>query len=286
MRIAKFSLIGLLMLLLGALIVGTISYSNDELTGDEILQRVDDQQDVVMGGNLISIIRFDNVYPDGTTAYNTFGTLGKRVEGQPDRSLIYFKAPEDVEGTLFLSIDPLDPEEDVSLFLYLPALGAVKELISEEERGGSFAGSTFSYREVGEREMGDDYDAELIDEDTIKIGDQELPCYLLKLTAKPDAEVDYPTGKMWVDKEGNWLMLKAEDYNEAGNLERTMEVLELGEFEGNIVADEMVSKNVLDDSSTTISFLDRRRPQQAIPDSVFVPENLPHFDPAAWGFEG
>jgi len=280
--VKRVSLILGLVLLLGALMVGTVSYSNGQLTGNDILKKVDDQHDVVRGGNLISMIRFDNVYSDGTTAYNTFGGLGKRVEGQPDKSLIYFKEPEDVAGTLFLSIKP--PGEDVRLWLYLPALGAVKELVSEEERSGSFAGSTFSYSEMGERGMSDDYNAELIGEDTITIGDESYPCYLLELTAKPDAEVDYPTGKMWMSKE-NWLMLKAEDYNDAGNLERTMEVLRLGEFEGNVVADQMVSKNVLDNSSTTISFLERRRPEGEIPDSVFDPDNLENFDPTAWGFE-
>lgn len=277
----KSSLILGLVLLLGAIMVGTVSYSNGQLTGNDILKKVDDQQDIIRGGNLISMIRFDNIYSDGTTAYNTFGGLGKRVEGQPDKSLIYFKEPADVEGTLFLSIKPKG--EDARLWLYLPALGAVKELVSGEKHK-SFAGSTFSYREMGSHRFSDDYTAELDGEDTLTIGDESYPCYLLELTAKPDAEVDYPTGKMWVSKE-NWLMLKAEDYNDAGNLERTMEVLKLGEFEENVVADQMVSKNVLDNSSTTISFLKRERPENPIPDDVFDADNLASFDPTAWGFE-
>jgi len=277
----KSSLILGLALLLGALLVA-VSYSDGGLTGDEILQRVDEQQDVIMGGNLISIIRFDNVYSDGTTASNLFGALGKKVEGQADKSLIYFKEPEDVRGTIFLSVKP--EGEEVRLWLYLPALGQVKELVSEEERGGSFAGSTFSYREVGSRKVSDDYTAELVGEEAITIGDQSYDCYVLELSAKPDAEVDYPTARSWVGKE-SWLTLRAEDYNEAGNLERTMEVLELGEFEGNLVANKIVATNVLDNSSTTISFLERRRPEEEIPDSVFEPDNLPGFDPAEWGFE-
>lgn len=159
----------------------------------------------------------------------------------------------------------------------------MKELVSEEKHK-SFAGSTFSYREVGSRKVSDDYTAELVGEDSVKIGDQSYDCYVLELTAKPKADVDYPTGKAWVGKE-NWLTLKAEDYNDAGNLERTMEVLKLGEFEGNVVADEIIAKNVLDNSSTTISFLERRRPEGEIPDSVFDPENLSSFDPTEWGFE-
>ncbi|MFQ6117834.1 MAG: outer membrane lipoprotein-sorting protein, partial [Candidatus Bipolaricaulia bacterium] len=114
-----------LVLLLGVLLVVTVSYSNGQLTGDEILQKVDDQQDVVMGGDLVMTMKFENVYSDGTTASNVFGGLSKNVEGQPDKSLIYFKEPEDVEGTIFLSIKP--EGEDARLWLYLPALGQVKE---------------------------------------------------------------------------------------------------------------------------------------------------------------
>ncbi|MGQ9477339.1 MAG: outer membrane lipoprotein-sorting protein [Candidatus Bipolaricaulia bacterium] len=277
----KLSLILGVALLLGAWLAGTALYSTGQLTGDAILKKVDDQQEIVMGGNLISLIRFDNTYSDGTTAYNIFGGLSKRAPGQPDRSLVYFKEPEDVRGTLFLSVKPKG--EEARLWLYLPALGAVKELVSEEERSGSFAGSTFSYRQVGERSLVDDYTAELIGEEPVTVDGQPHDCYLLKLTAKPGAKVDYPTGKMWVDK-ASWISLKAEEYNEAGKLERMMEVLKLGEFEGNTVADIMISRDVLNNNSTTISFLERRRPAEEIPDSLFEPENLPNFDPTAWGF--
>ncbi len=283
MKIARLNWLLGTALLLGTLLISTgiISYSGGQLTGDEILQKVDDQQDLIYGGDLISIVRFDNRYANGTTSYNVFGSLGKRaIEGQPDKTLIYFKEPEDVAGTIFLSIKPRG--EDAKLWLYLPALGMVKELISEEKHQ-SFAGSTFSRREIGERRLTDDYTAKLLGEDTITIDGQDYPCYVLELTAKPDSDVDFPTAKIWVGQD-NWLQLKGEDYNRAGNLERTMEVLKLGEFEGYAVMDQLLATNVLKGDSTTITFLERRRPDQPIPDEVFDPENLPSFDPTTWGF--
>lgn len=274
----KLSLIFGLALLLGLVALGSASNGP---SGDEILARVDAQQDLLMGGSLISVIRFDNAYSDGTSAYNIFGGLSKKGEGQPERSLVYFKEPEDVRGTIFLSIKP--EGQSARLWLYLPALGVVKELVSEEERGGSFAGSTFSYRQVGERKMAEDFNAELIGEETVQVEGVAYPAYLLKLTAKPGAEVDYPTGRVWVGKD-NWISLKAEEYNQAGKLERTMEVLALGEFEGTVTADAMVARDVLNNNATTISFLERRRPAEELPDSLFEPGNLASFDPEAWGF--
>lgn len=168
------------------------------------------------------------------------------------------------------------------MWLYLPALGMAKELVAEQQEQ-SFAGSTFSYKDVGSREMGDKYNAQLSSEDTVTIDGEDHSVYVLALTAKPDSDADYPTGKMWVDKEG-FIMLKSEDYNESGNLELSMEVAKLGEFEGEVIADQMVSTNVLDGSSTTITFLERKRPEGEFSEDLFDPENLASFDPAEYGF--
>lgn len=273
------SVMGLMLLLAGT--ITTMGSAQGGLTGDEILLRVEEQEDMVMGGEIISIIHFENTYSDGTTTFNAFGVLGKQLEGELDKTLIYFKEPEDVQGTLFVSIDPEDG--DSRLWLYLPALGQAKELVSEQQEQ-SFAGSTFSYREAGGGNTSDDYTAVLVGEETIRVGDQEIPCYLLELTERPDTDLDYPTEKMWVAKE-NWLTLKIESYNESGTLERTMEVLSLGEFGGMVVVDVSVAKDILEGNSTTITFLDRRHPEGEIPSEIFEPENLSAFDPSDWGFQ-
>jgi len=46
----------------------------------------------------------------------------------------------------------------------------------------------------------------------------------------------------------------------------------------------MLATDVSNDSSTTITFLERHRPDAEIPDEVFSEENLTTFDPTAWGF--
>lgn len=269
-----------LVLLLGALI-GTVGALAGDLSGNEILARVDQQAQFLSEGSMIVFLQFDNQYADGTTAANRFASLSKRVSGGSESSLIYFLEPEDVQGTIFLSLKP-DPNKDARMWLYLPALGMAKELVAEQQKQ-SFAGSTFSYKDVGSREMGDKYNAQLSSEDTVTIDGEDHSVYVLALTAKPDSDADYPTGKMWVDKEG-FIMLKSEDYNESGNLERSMEVAKLGEFEGEVTADQMVSTNVLDGSSTTITFLERKRPEGEFSEDLFDPENLASFDPAEYGF--
>lgn len=278
MRRASYGAVIIMLLLVGSFMIGNLTYSENQLTGDQILQKVEARDEEVMSGSLISYIQFENKYSDGTTSKTSFRSLGKNAEEGPDKTLIYFLKPK---GFLFLAITP--EQKDADIWIYAPSYEALKKLESEQQREQSFARSTFSYEDIGERSRTDDYNAEISGQETLEIQGKQMPCYVLELTAKPDAEADYPTGTMWVSKDA-WLNLRSEYYNQAGNLERVMEVLVLGEFEGKLVIDKMINKNVIENSSTTIIFQKRIRPEDEIPDSVFEPENLPDFDPAKWGF--
>jgi len=277
----KSTLLALVTVALGVVVLGGVVYAAD-LTGDQILDKMIDHQDATMSGNLIMTMKLENVYSDGTSGENVFSAMAKRSTDPsvPDKSLMYYKEPEDVAGTIFLAITP--DEGDSRMWLYLPALGSAKELVSEEQEQ-SFAGSTFSYKDIGSQSsMQDDYDAVLIGEEAVTVDGKPYDCYVLNLTAKPDGDADYQTQKLWVSK-NFWSMLKGESYNEDGKLEITMEVVKLGEFEGNVMADEMFSKNVIEGNSTRMIFLERKRPESEFPDSVFDSDNLTTFDPAAYG---
>jgi hypothetical protein len=262
--------------LMALLLIGGAALAQD-LTADDILDRMETEGDVLAEGSMIVQMRFDNVYSDGTTASNTFAGLSK-----PGKSLMVFLEPEDVQGTIFLTLDPEAEDADTRLWLYLPLLGIPKELVSEEDRGGSFADSSISYEDIGGDGQREDYDAVLIGEEVVTVGNEDRTAYVLESTAKPDADKDIVRTVLWVDKE-SFVMLRMEAYNDLGNLEQTLEVIELGEFEGHLVVDGMLARDVLEESETTIVFLERRRPADEIPDEVFDPETLASFDPAAWG---
>jgi len=277
----KSTLLALVTVALGVVALGGVIYAAD-LAGDQILDKMIDHQDEIMGGSLIMTMKLENVYSDGTSGEFVFAALAKRSTDPsvPDMALMYYKEPEDVAGTIFLAVTP--EEGDSRMWLYLPALGAVKELVAEEQEQ-SFAGSTFSYKDIGSQSSTqDDYDAELVGEEAVTVDGESYDCYVLTLTAKPDADVDYPTQKLWVSKDF-WTSLKGESYDEDGRLAITMEVVRLGEFEGNVIPDEMFSKNVIDGNSTRIIFLERKRPEGELADSVFDPENIPSFDPSDYG---
>jgi hypothetical protein len=269
--ITKFALI-VLGLALGAGALG----AQPALTGPQILQRVEEKGGIGgTEGDLISDVKFEIVGKDKKTATNEFRFFSKRKKGEPDRFLVAFVKPDDVRGTLFLSIKPAGKEAD--LWLYLPALGIVKQLVNTQERKGSFAGSNLSFEDLGNGfKYSEDYNAdERVAEEKIKIGDKEYTTYVLMLRVKKEKEriEDYPVRKLWVEK-SEFVVLKGEAYNKANRLETVFEALALGKFENNIVADRVQIRNVLDGSQTTVGFLTRKRPGQALSDDLFDPNNL------------
>jgi hypothetical protein len=260
-----------------ALLIGAVStQAQQPLTGPQILQKVEEKGG--MGGTqgeLISDVKFDIIGKDKKTATNEFRFFSRRKKGEPDKLLVAFVKPDDVRGTLFLSIKP--ENKDADLWLYLPALGAVKQLVNTQERKGSFAGSNLSFEDLGSGfKYSEDYTAdEKVTEEKIKIADKEYNTYVLTLRVKKEKEKteDYPVRKLWVEKT-EFIVLKGEGYNKTNKLETVFEALALGKFENDTVPDKVLIQNVLDGSQTTISFLARKRPAQPLPDNLFDPNNL------------
>ncbi len=271
--VSKFTLVVIGM----ALLLGAWSLQAQQpLTGPQILQKVEDKGGIGGSeGDLISDVKFEIVGKDKKTATNEFRFFSRRTKGEPDRLLIAFVKPDDVRGTLFLSIKPQG--KDADLWLYLPALGAVKQLVNTQERKGSFAGSNLSFEDLGSGfKYSEDYNAEeKTTEEKLKIGEKEYSTYVLTLRVKKEKEKteDYPVRKMWVEKT-EFVVLKGEGYNKTGKLETVFEALALGKFENDTVPDKVLMKNVLDGSQTTISFLARKRPAQPLPENLFDPNNL------------
>lgn len=262
-----------LILTFGLAVIG-----QEAITGDEILKNVDEQQEKITQGSVTSILTFRVVHSDGTETKQKFGSLAKKEPGKPNKTLIYYLQPEDVAGSIFLSRET--EEGGSNMWLMLSAFPQPKQLPTSEQQG-NFANSDLTYQEIGDRNMSERYNAELVEETELTIDGESVPAYVLETELKEDATANYPSGKVWVGKD-NWLVLKSKDRNEDGKLERIMKVEKLGTFEGKTVTQKLTAENVLEGSSTTVTFEKRERLEEKIPSSVFDPENLPEFDPKKW----
>jgi hypothetical protein len=229
-------------------------------------------------GDSVSTMEFETICNDGWTGSNLLGLLAK-----PDRSLIYFIEPADDEGHITLAQSPKG--EPLRLWLYFTWFGIAKELLSSEERSGSFAGSALTYGEVivGRNvfaDMGERIGDQPVDLD---VGGTICSTDIVYLTADAEMAVDYASALFWIDREGQ-LALKAEYYSETGDLVRTMDVEALGFFWDTLVANDIYVQDLVNGCSTRIRFLDGWPAVGGIPDEVFDPENLDDFDPISMGF--
>jgi len=248
---------------------------NQELKADEILARARFGVGPKGEGSLITSLRQDIEVSAETTISNSFVTFSKRTEEGTEFWLLYFL---DV-GTYIL---PIKTEQGTTkMWSYLPEWELLREL-DVQAQGQGLAGSTILFQNQGGPEFADNYTAELTGENSITIGEAVRPVYVLSLTAKPETEPDFPTATIWVDKE-DFFVLRMENANPAGNTVQLVEVLALGEFEGKTMVNQIIEKYLSESKSTTTTFLERKRPDEEFPDSLFDPENLATFDPTRYG---
>lgn len=281
----------LVLVLGGLLLMGSLGAA--ALTADEILDEMENLFSVDAGDvqGVLASMSLNNDYSGGVTSeytlamfeLTTFDTTKPEDADETTHVLMYFVGGDE-DGSIFLMETPEDDALDSRMWLYLPALGLTKELVSEDDQSGSFAGSSMSYGDLGGTgDLRQDYDAVILREETRDVDGEVFDAWVLELTAKPSADADHARVLLTVSKD-DYLTLWMEAYNDSAALESTMEFQQLGEFEGDRIPEVMVSTNLDDNTTTTISISDTRRPAAPLSLDLFDPANLSELDPADHGF--
>ncbi len=239
------------------------------LTADEILAKVEGKG--LMGGEtgeVVATVRFTITEGDVTNVYAFRVYSARGVEGQPDKSLIVYLQPELVAGTMFLSWTPV--EGVARMWLYLPALGLVKELVSEEARQQEFiSGSGITREDIAEGfRYRDDYVPELSGEGEVN----GVPAYVLTLTPKEGHQVEWARIVLWVDKE-NFVVLRSEFYDAEGELGKVIEASDLYADDLGYIPHKLTIRDFTTGNVAVLEILSRVATD--IPDDYFDPEKLP-----------
>lgn len=128
--------------------------------------------------------------------------------------LVVFSQPSDVRGTVFLVRKHVGDDDD--RWLYLPGLDLVKRISAGDKRT-SFVGAHYFYEDVSGRGP---------DEDTHELRETTDTAYVLDHTPKNPAQVEFARYRTWIDRQ-SFLPMKIEYTNDAGQLYRRVEVLEV-----------------------------------------------------------
>jgi len=274
-------------LLLAGVWTATAMTANEILDEMENLFSVDaeDERGVLAG------MTIHNEYTGGVTSEYTLAMFELTVvdatqPGETDEvsHVIMYFLGGDEDGSIFLMETPQDESADDRMWLYLPALGLTKELVSDEDQSGSFAGSSISYGDLGgTREFQDDYDGTILREEQLEVDGEPNDVWVLELIASPGADTDYSKVLLWVAKE-DYLALRMEAYNELGSLDMTMDFRRLGWFEDERIPEVILSQDFGENTTTTITLSNTRRPDVPLTLDLFDPSRLSELDPAAYGF--
>ncbi len=190
---------------------------------------------------------------------------GKEVESREltmmqkgsDLRMGKFLSPASQRGIGFLSLP-----NDI-FYVYLPAFKKTQR-IATRQKGGKFAGTDFSYQDLGAQNYSEGWDSQLLS----SAGD----CYNLQLTATEDNDTGYKKLILWVDKE-TFYPLNVEFYDQKGNLTKTMTGSKLETISGYVIAREMAMTDVLK-NTTTKMFIEKAEFDTGLTDDIFTERYL------------
>lgn len=196
--------------------------------------------------------------------------------GDVKKEVIVFVKPKDVSGTGYLMFDYAEDasgkKKDSDNWLYMPAMKKTRRIASSgSESDGSFMGTDFTYRDMGDRSL-NDYDYNLLGEESVDGTD----CYKVECLAKDKNQKD-PRYISYIAK-SDFILRKCEFYDRQNQLHRVLTCSDFTTIKGFTTAQKMKMQNVqsgnwslfesanivydggdIDDSLFTVSSLEKGR---------------------------
>jgi hypothetical protein len=228
------------------------------LSAEEVARRVQDRDTGRDSRMTFRMRLFDRHNRTRERVITLTGLRGRSAAGasvaapEGDRLLIRFIYPNDIRGTSFLVWE--HPQKDDERFLFLPSLGRVRRIAGTEAQE-SFAGSDFSYEEIGGREF-DDYTYAFAGPDgeraswTPPSGGPAKDAWRLESRRK-DASAPFPRVVSLILKE-SFMVVQAEIYNRRNERQKLYTVKRLEQVEKIWTAMSSEMSNALEKSRTDL----------------------------------
>ncbi len=224
-----------------------ITANAQELTGEEILERIEGKAS--LAGSGMATVNLITENKRGEQRFNTV-IIYRKGDDKVEKQLIEYLEPADVKGTKFLSIVE-EGEEDL-MYIYFPFLGRERR-IAAHAKGESFMGTDFTYEEIGSgKGYEEGYETKRLEDDVF----EGYPCYVLELEPG-ETDSEYVSLKMWVWKE-EFSTLKIEFYEEEKKLTKTLTNLDLRKENGEYMSYKIVMADEIKGTKTIIEILETK----------------------------
>ena len=190
----------------------------------------------------------------GGERQRTLKIYDKRQPDGEDKTISFFLAPPEVEGTSFLQWAHKQRDDDQ--WLYLPEFKRTRR-ITAQIRDQSFMGTDFSYRDL--EILGEIQDWTEDDARSALLGAESVDghdCHTIELRPKGDDE-GYERIVLWVDKDG-LVVRKMDFYEKGGVLVKTLALTDIRDVGPIPIAHRMEMRNVKKESRTAVDLSDVR----------------------------
>jgi len=264
LRIARIISLNMLAILLVSVCIA----DTDKLTADEIITKQAAKYDVDSELEFIKIVSMD---PKGsTTRYAILFLTAKQDDGSFDY-LIRVISPKNYSGVGLLINSNADNE--VKRYMYLPALGQVKQLKGAKGGAQSFLGSNFTYDDLIKETPGA-YTYKRLSDGTI----DETETFVIEARSKTE-EIDQGHRKLYIGKK-DFNIYKIEFYDSEDTVTKSLTAWDYnsGRVDGPTMRP--LHAEMRDHEARTISILTivRSRFNIDIDPKMFTKENLGDWD--------
>lgn len=247
--------------------VSLLALAGSGMTADEILEQVERQGFLGLGtGDFQGEFALVVEEPGEELAEYGFRVWSRQEEDGTVKTTILYRYPELVAGTVFLFHSP--PEGDPRLWLMLPEVGVVKELVGSGAEREFVAGVGVTYEEIAHGfTYREGYESDVVDEVTL----EGVRCWKIRVIPTEAEEADWASIVLWVHQE-KFVVMRAEFEDWDGEVNRRMRALELEEDELGYFPRVLAIEDLLDGVRAEIQIVERSR--ERVPEEVFAPERL------------
>jgi outer membrane lipoprotein-sorting protein len=226
-------------------------------SASEVFEEVERRQNLVTSES--ASLRMEIVDERGRTRTRAMD-LRTKVDGDDRaKSILVFTGPADIRGMGLLTVETDGGDDQM---LYLPALGRVQR-IAGSKRGERFAGSDFTYEDLGTRDP-DQYDVAMI---------ETTPAAFVFEARPKDDDSDYSRIVLTVDR-ARYVVQRAEHFDRSGELAKVLTAAEFTEVApGAWRADRLTMEDVQADRRTVLTFTERETGAR-LDDALFTERQL------------
>jgi hypothetical protein len=254
-------------LILTTLIAGAAAFAQS-LTGYDIMKKADEIPEATTASSTATLTIHSKKGSDRIRQV----IMKSKDYGDVKKEVIVFVNPKDVAGTGYLMFDYEEDasgnKKDSDNWLYMPAMKKTRRIASSgSESDGSFMGTDFTYRDMGERSL-NDYEYNLLGEESV----DGTECWKVECIAKDKTEKD-PRYISYIAK-SDYILRKCELFDRQNQLHRVLTCTDFTTIKGFTTAQKMKMENVQTGGWSTFEMAEIVYDGGDIDDSLFTVASL------------